>query len=40
MTALGRLESTVLTLSTTMTSLMEQAALGPSGGVTQLSLDK
>ncbi len=34
------LESTVLTLSATMTNLMEQVALGPSGSVTQLSLDK
>jgi hypothetical protein len=34
------LESTVLTLSAAVTSLMEQAALGPLGGVTQLSLDK
>ncbi len=34
------LESTVLTLSAAATSLIEQAALGPSGGVTQLSLDE
>ncbi len=34
------LKSTMLTLSAAVTSLMEQAALGPSGGVTQLSLDK
>jgi hypothetical protein len=34
------LESTMLTLSAAVTSLMEQVALGPSGGVTQLFLDK
>ncbi len=34
------LESTVLTLSAAVTSLMEQAVLGPLGGITQLSLDE
>jgi hypothetical protein len=34
------LESTVLTLSATVTALMDQAGLGSAGGITQSSLDQ